>query len=360
MKILHIAPIGHIAEGIGTVLNRLVPEQQKLGHDVKVVSVKKNVLYDIEVITITKEHIFSDFTDKWRPDIVVFHSVFFLPYLKFVNLLNAKQVPYLIQLHGGLSKENYKKGKLKKFVALQFGFKYFIRHAQSIIYLNTNEYNNSIVKDFNLNSTILPNGCENVTNICVEKSLDSKVDIVYIGRIDMVHKGNDKLLEALEILSREGEQNFKLSVYANPSDPDLTVFKNAIANKLELVEYKGPIYGKEKEDRLRKADIFLLTSRYEGMPMGVLEALSYGIPCLVTPGTNMTDVIDKFKAGWVVDFDASKIAHTLKVATNDYISNSQRYRRSARELSQQYNWEVIAATSINLFNKILLTTSNEK
>ena len=43
MKILHIASIGLSAEGIGTVISKIVPEQIKLGNDVKVLSICQSI-----------------------------------------------------------------------------------------------------------------------------------------------------------------------------------------------------------------------------------------------------------------------------------------------------------------------------
>ena len=45
MKILHIASIGRIYEGIGTVINHLYQEQINLGHDVRIISKRQNLLY---------------------------------------------------------------------------------------------------------------------------------------------------------------------------------------------------------------------------------------------------------------------------------------------------------------------------
>ena len=39
-------------------------------------------------------------------------------------------------------------------------------------------------------------------------------------------------------------------------------------------------------------DLFIHTFRFEGHPIAVLEALSYGIPCLLTPGTNMAGEVE--------------------------------------------------------------------
>lgn len=42
---------------------------------------------------------------------------------------------------------------------------------------------------------------------------------------------------------------------------------------------------------LLQTDLFIQTSRHEGMPMGLLEALSIGVPCLVTVGTSLGHII---------------------------------------------------------------------
>ena len=43
-----------------------------------------------------------------------------------------------------------------------------------------------------------------------------------------------------------------------------------------LVEFKGWVTGHEKDDLLQFADVFVLPSYYEGLPVAILEAMSYG------------------------------------------------------------------------------------
>ena len=50
----------------------------------------------------------------------------------------------------------------------------------------------------------------------------------------------------------------------------------------------GAVFGKVKEKVLLDNDFFILTSRLEGHPMALIEALSYGLPCLVTQGSRLS------------------------------------------------------------------------
>lgn len=117
MNILHIANIGSSANGIGSVLICLEKEQRLLGHNVKVVSLRENKIYkDTQIIHIDNLAEFQKAIDNFQPDIAIFHSLYCTEYLRFAKYLNRCKVPYLIMLHGALSKENYKKCHWKKFI----------------------------------------------------------------------------------------------------------------------------------------------------------------------------------------------------------------------------------------------------
>lgn len=354
MKILHVSQLGRLKEGIGSVLCKLIPLQEKLGNQVKIISIFKNDVYpELDVDNVDNGDDFCDIIDSFNPDIVVFHSVYYMSYIHFYRILLKKQIPYLVQMHGALSVQNYAKGRLKKWFANKILFNQFLKNAKAIIYLNRAEKENCIINKLNPSNLIIPNGCDTVEFLSSRNQPHLPLDILYIGRIDMIHKGNDKLIEAMQILKSEGYNKCKVSVYANPNDPDLPLFKNKIGGLGEYIEYKGGIYGQAKDNRLREADIFILTSRYEGMPMGILEALSYGIPCIVTPGTNMADDISTFNAGWVSSFDSSLIAETIKRAVEEYIMKNNELRDNALRLSQEFDWAKIAEISVQKYSSVL-------
>ena len=75
--------------------------------------------------------------------------------------------------------------------------------------------------------------------------------------------------------------------------------------------------------------------------MGLVEALSFGLPAFVTPGTNMAEEIKASNAGWVASCEVNFIAQTLKKAIEEKNLFSIK-SKNALELSKGYNWELLA------------------
>lgn len=353
MKILHIAPIGKHAEGIGTVLKKLVPEQKALGEEVRVIScldgaTKGDIISDV----ITKAAPFREFINDWRPDAVLFHSLFEMPCIMMSKVLLEAGIPYAIQMHGAMSVANYSKGRFKKWIANKLWFNSFVRNAKTLIFLNEAERQNCLSTRINPNYAILPNGCEQKSESNVHK-IYNPVNIVYVGRIAFNHKGLDYLIDALKLLKDSGNKDFYLSIYGNEKDPDVEKLKQALASLQNITSYKGGVYGGEKDKVFKEADAFILTSRYEGMPMGVLEALTYGVPCILTPGTNMADEVVNSGAGWKAELSSESIADAIERAILDLRFNYIQYHQAAYNMSKRYDWETIAKQSIDVLNKIL-------
>lgn len=355
MNILHITNIGSCANGIGSVLICLEKEQRLLGHNVKVVSLRENKIYkNTQIIHINNLADFQKEIDDFQPDIAIFHSLYWTDYLRFAKYLNNKKIPYLIMLHGALSKENYKKSHWKKFIANLLCFNKFIKQAKFIIYLNKAEYNNAIVPKINPNYMIIPNGCNLPKNVTLH-TINDRIEILYLGRIERVHKGLDILIEALKILKQEKANKFVyISFYGDSLDKEeLEWFKTAIEPLEDICNFYGSAYGEEKDKAYRNTDIFILTSRSEGMPMGVLEALSYGKPCLITPQTNMANIINKYRCGWVTELQPQAIAETIVKACEEYREKAESFFNNSLSTSKEFSWKEIAKKSIEEYNKII-------
>lgn len=355
MKILHVVNVGILANGIGAVILPLQKEQARLGHIIKVATVRhlRSPIPPLFEIHTASE--FSKLINEFSPDVVIFHSLYMIEYIYFSKYLSKRHIPYLVELHGAMSKENYKKGKLKKYIANVICFNKFLRGAQSIIYLNDGEYFNSLVKDINPQSIIIPNGCYLPSRVeRFDKTFPERIEILFLGRIDIYHKALDILLEALEIVEKEGwADRIHFHFYGTGSKSDLVSFKSAINKFSQFADFGGPVYGRDKEQVFQRSHIFILNSRSEGMPMGVLEALSYGLPCIITPQTNMAKFIQGNNAGWVTKLDAKEIAGTIIKACHQYRNDFIGYSQRAYDLAKQFSWQKVAIESINSYTSVI-------
>ena len=203
---------------------------------------------------------------------------------------------------------------------------------------------------------ILPNGCrENNDSRLGELDDSGVINFLYLSRIDLNHKGLDILVDAIKLLvSRGALDKVKFSFYGPGHDDDVKQFKASITGLDSYVKFHGSVYKDQKAKVLGQSDIFILTSRYEGFPMSILEALSYGCPCLVSKGTNVADIIIGHDAGWVVkDLCVQNVADTIIRSVADYRSRAETLRANAMTASREYNWDRIASKSIEIYNIIL-------
>jgi glycosyltransferase involved in cell wall biosynthesis len=287
-----------------------------------------------------------------HPDIVVVEEQYEFFNSKIISEIRKNKIPYIIVPRCSLTAEAQKRKYLKKKIANQIYFNKMIKNAAGIQFLTEQEKIDSGSK-WNDNEFVIPNGIEIHNN--VKTFNNDKIKMCFIGRIDLHHKGLDLLLKAMssvkELLKRE---KVTLDIYGSGSDDQVEKLKKEIIeNKLESeVCYKGPIYGQEKENVLLCSDIFVLTSRFEGMPMGLLEALSYGMPVLITKGTNMADFVSNYQAGWASDTSFDGIKHALHCMV-DSRSTFLEKSRQAKTVAGLFSWNQIALSTHAEFERII-------
>lgn len=139
--------------------------------------------------------------------------------------------------------------------------------------------------------------------------------IGYIGRIAQT-KGMDELVEALKQLKEKG-YHFKFHLAGNESEGTdyVAMFKEALEDKFY---YAGIVSGNEKKEFLLKLDIFTLPSYFEGLPLSLLECMSYGIIPIVTSVGSITEVIDhNFNGLLIKDHDVDSLSEAIIELLND-------------------------------------------
>ena len=291
-----------------------------------------------------------------NPDLVVFESLYIFSYFLIAKQLKKMKIPYIILPRCSLTKLAQNQKRIKKKLGNYLFFNNFVRNANAIQYLTDDEFKNS-GREWNNNAIIIGNGTEKKshTKTWTNPSIEKKG--VFIGRLDINHKGLDLLLRACkEVAPLLSSNKIKLEIYGSDSKGSKIILTNLIkAYCLErLVSIHDPIFDEEKELKLLNSDFFLLTSRFEGHPMGLIEALSYGLPCIITKGTNMGDEVIRHNAGWVADTSVESITEKLKQLISE-IDILPMKGKNALSLSQKYDWHELAKRAHTQYQELVAT-----
>ena len=122
---------------------------------------------------------------------------------------------------------------------------------------------------------------------------------LYVGRLDP-QKGVDVLLRALAIARNRCDNLHLLVAGSGPDRESLT----ALARQLGLASHVHFLGWREDVPALmRAADLFVMPSRWEGMPNAVLEAMSMGLPVIATRAEGSAELVRDGETGRLVAID---------------------------------------------------------
>ena len=185
-----------------------------------------------------------------------------------------------------------------------------------------------------------------------------KIQFTYIGRLDPYHKGLDLMIQAIAI-----KKDFLI---ANKCEfalygPDRFGWGDQLRKLItensirEIVQLKPAVSGVEKENILLDSDVFIQTSRFEGMPMGILEALSYGVPVLVTKGTTLGEITAQYDAGWAADTSAQSVSEEIEKVVRQNTLLQDKGQHALNLVKENFGWSKISNGTVEkyklLFNQ---------
>ena len=188
---------------------------------------------------------------------------------------------------------------------------------------------------------------------------DGVFDVLMVGRAqleDRKLKGYDIIAKALSSLGRKVRLTFVGSEPNQQKELEKWFLRKARIAKEQLTVCG---YG-DREKLMRHfqaADLFVLPSREEGFGMTALEALSSGIPILVSPNTGIAHVLKKVENGnhfIVASNDPDEWAKRIRAASKQ--EPRQRYndaRRLRENYGKTYPWEQACQDFVNLLEEVM-------
>lgn len=204
----------------------------------------------------------------------------------FVRLAKLLRKKVILHIHGGGFKEFY--------VTNPKWISSILNRCDAIITLSESwrQYYQLITKGPNIYIV------ENIVSLPEKKEVGQKDNIchlLFLGLIDK-QKGVFDLLDVLH--EHMDELNRKLILHIG-GNGEIGKLQNQIKQYglADMVIYEGFVSGEKKAELLSRCDAFILPSYTEGLPVSILEAMSYGKPILTTPVGGIPEIVKQSENG---------------------------------------------------------------
>jgi glycosyltransferase involved in cell wall biosynthesis len=238
----------------------------------------------------------------------------------FINLLliiisKIGKLKIIVSVHGGALSLNVNVSLIQKYTiqkCLTLANKIIVLGEKESVFVS--KFYNIDVKKID----IIPNSVE-VTPSFVIKDIptcknNTILKIIFIGRIDR-EKGLEEILLSLKYIESVVNYHF----YLAGSGPDQVTFVSKCFDSLgDKFSYVGVLNGIEKVHFFQDADVFVLPSYFEGLPISLLESMAYGVVPITTPVGSIPEVVIENRNGFIVPLnDYKSIAEKIIMLHND-------------------------------------------
>lgn len=316
-------------------------------HAYKGVKLKNVFTIDCRGLAAMTASMFASFKAAFgKYDVVHIHAEGPAAFCWFPRLMGKKVV---VTVHGlDWQREKWKNGFASKYIHL--GEKMAVRFANEIVVLSkgVQEY---FQDTYGRKTHFIPNGVNKpqiVEPDWITKKLGLVKDsyILYLGRI-VPEKGEHYLIEAFQKV----KTNKKLVIAGGSSDTDEYMEKlKASAAEDDRVIFTGFVQGKMLQELYSNAYLYTLPSDLEGMPLSLLEAMSYGNCCLVSDIAECAEVVEN-KALIFKKSDVNDLREKLQFAC-DHPAYVQKMKNEASNfICKKYNWDDVVEQTLKLYGE---------
>ncbi|MCX9085633.1 MAG: glycosyltransferase family 4 protein [Candidatus Methanoperedens sp.] len=176
---------------------------------------------------------------------------------------------------------------------------------------------------------------------------DNRIVFIWVGRL--IEEKRPDILLHLFLQFGDLSEKFYLIVVG---DGKLREKLENLAEKYQLknIRFFGAIEYSLMSKIIGCGDYYIMTSSYEGQPLTLLEAMSSGLPCIVSDIPNL-DIIEDANCGIIIDFsDIEKAAQ--KIIKYVYQDNSKHAQNARKYSEENLNWELIAEKYLYELNNL--------
>ena len=253
----------------------------------------------------------------------------------------------VVTIHGLDHRRGEKWGRFaRKYI--MFGERNAVRYADEIIVLSrgVQQY---FADAYGRKTVFIPNGVERPIRqaaklIQEQFGLDKDGYILFLGRI-VPEKGIQYLIKAF----KQVDTDKKLVIAGGSSDSDAFMQEiTRLAADDHRIRFTGFVQGQILAELYSNAYVYCLPSDLEGMPLSLLEAMSYGNCCLTSDIAECADVVED-KA---VLFEKGNIVALQKKLEElcQHPEQVEQYKKEAADfICEKYNWDTVVQQTLGVY-----------
>lgn len=264
-----------------------------------------------------------------KPDIAHIHMSYrgsFYRKYAIHKLCKKYGVPDVIHLHGSEFQKWYNESDDRTKEKIRT----LLRESASFIVLGE-KWNKAIHDIEPKTKTVVVSNTVPIPNYTTSWN-EKRFQFLFLGVL-IKRKGVADLIQAISLLKKEGSLNNIKLVIAGSGAEEANLKQQARGLQVESwIEFAGWTDGKAKERYLKDSQALVLPSYNEGLPMAVLEAISYGLPVIATDVGDMAAAVRDGENGYLIHpGDVEAIADAILKVSNK--NQYDRFSKFSKELA---------------------------
>lgn len=276
-------------------------------------------------------------------DAIHVHMTRDLVTLPAADFARRRGIPYVIQAHGQIDRSSKLLARLLDGLRTRRVF----RSARRLFYLTQREERElrAVAGTDELPLEFLPNG---VPSTALRADVESGNEVLFLARLHPRKRPLDFVEAALRLHAEFPDTRFAM---VGPDEGEAEAVRTAIAASGAdgWLVWEGPLAPSETLTRMSRASVYALPSIDEPFPMTVLEAMSIGLPCVVTEECGLASAVRDPTSLTVVPATVPTLVAAVRGLLADASERVAAGERGRREAVETFSMSRIASIALGAY-----------
>jgi len=347
-------PIYNIKGGISSVISDYLSSDIKNEFYIIYIStsIGKNIFIKITALFISIFKLLYNLTFK-EIDIIHIHSGSWRSFYRkiiyiFISKLYRKKI--ILHIHGGEFNLFYNRNSTNKYLITTT-----LNNVDMIITTSSRSSIDIKKKTKNKNIKILFNPINTIKFSCQSKNINkSKAtnNVIYLGKLSS-KKGIFDLLKAIPlVINKRFSAKFIVCGDGSLEECRRICEEKGISHSVEIC---GWVSGQEKIKLICNADIFVLPSYHECLPITIIEAMAAGLPIVSTSVGGIPDIIKDELNGYLVQpGDIESLANKIVILLENRELRNKMGELNVKKAKDIFDINIIAKKLCSLYRELLI------